>query len=175
MAGALRSGHTQFGNGLHADGWVEKGGVFRDPVTLDGVAARQAEALHAAFPQATLLVGAPACGAVLASFVGRHLGLPVAFLDAETLAWHRMHVPAPGERAVYVDDLICTGLGSRAVLAALRASGHEALGVSAWISRDALEGERLNTLATPPFATWAAGDCPLCHAGEPLAWRDVRE
>jgi len=174
--GALRRGHTLFRNGLHGDGWTEKGEVVRDPVTLDAVAAVQAAQLRAAFPDATLLVGAPACGAVLASFVARHLGLPVAYvLTGPEVGWHRMHVPRPGERVVYVDDLICTGTDARAVLAFLRSAGHTVLGVSAWLSRTELEGERLDTLMGAPFQTFAAGACPLCAADEGLAFRDVRE
>ncbi|MDL2345698.1 orotate phosphoribosyltransferase [Deinococcus sp. MIMF12] len=174
--GALRFGHTAFRNGLHADGWTEKGELVRDPATLDTVAAVQADSLRAAFPGATLLVGAPACGAVLASFVARHLGLPVAYvLTGERPGWHRMHVPQPGERVVYVDDLICTGTDARAVLAFLRGEGHTVLGVSAWLSRTRLEGERLVTLTEPPFRTFTAAECPLCTAGEGLNWQDVRE
>ncbi|MPY65579.1 orotate phosphoribosyltransferase [Deinococcus sp. SDU3-2] len=172
----MRPGHTAFRNGLHADGWIEKGEIVRVPATLDAVAAEQAASLRAAFPEATLLVGAPACGAVLASFVARHLGLPVAYvLTGERTGWHRMHIPQPGERVVYVDDLICTGTDARAVLAFLRDAGHTVLGVSAWLSRTRLEGERLVTLTQPPFRTFAAAECPLCAAGEALIWKDVRE
>lgn len=174
--GALRRGHTAFRNGLHANGWTEKGEIIRDPVMLDTVAAVQARHLRASFPDATLLVGAPACGAVLASFVARHLGLPVAYvLTGERPGWHRMHVPGPGERVVYVDDLICTGADARAVLAFLRGEGHTVLGVSAWLSRTRLEGERLVTLTGPPFQTFPAPKCPLCAAGEGLSWQGVRE
>lgn len=174
--GALRRGHTAFRTGLHADGWTEKGEVVRDPVLLDAVAAAQAASLSAAFPGATLLVGAPACGAVLASFVARHLALPVAYvLTGPDPTWHRMHVPPPGERVVYVDDLICTGSDARAVLAFLRREKHAVLGVSAWLSRTVLEGERLDTLTEPPFRTFAAAGCPLCAADERLVFRDVRE
>lgn len=174
--GALRRGHTRFRNGLHADGWIEKGEVVRDPLTLDAVAAVQADSLRAAFPDATLLVGAPACGAVLASFVARHLGLPVAYiLTGPDPTWHRMHVPRPGERVVYVDDLICTGTDARAVLAFLRRGGQTVLGVSAWLSRTALAGERLVTLTETPFRTFPAQACLLCAAGEAVRYRDIRE
>lgn len=79
--GALRRGATLFSNGWRSNGWIEKGCVFRNPALLDQVAAAQASAIHHAFPGVTLLVGAPACGSVLASFVARHLNLPVAFLS----------------------------------------------------------------------------------------------
>ncbi|WP_235610149.1 orotate phosphoribosyltransferase [Deinococcus aerius] len=174
--GAFRRGHTVFRHGLHADGWIEKGELMRDPAGLDEVAAMQAEALHAAFPGATLLTGAPACGAVLASFVARHLHLPVAFpLTGEAMGWHRMHIPEPGGRVVYVDDLVCTGTDARAVLAFLRREGHTVLGVSAWLSRTPLDGERLATLTQAPFQTFPADGCPLCQMGVPVMFRGVRE
>lgn len=169
--GALRRGLTQFRNGLVSDGWIEKGEVIRDPLLLDEIAAQQARAIATAFPQATLLVGVPACGAVLAAFVARHLKLPVAFpLLQPVPAWHRMHVPPAGQRVVYVDDLICTGTDARAVLNFLRGSGHHVEGVSAWISRVPLPGERLVTLADAPFQNHAPGSL----SGTPV-YTDVRE
>ena len=155
--GAVRRGLTHFKNGLVSDGWIEKGAVIHDPVLLDQVAAMQAQAIAGAFPTATLLVGVPACGAVLASFVAGHLNLPVAFPTLHPQpAWHRMHVPQAGERVVYVDDLICTGSDARAVLAFLRGEGLHVLGVSAWISRAELPGEHLITLADAPFRNHAS-------------------
>lgn len=150
--GAVRRGLTHFKNGLVSDGWIEKGAVIRDPALLDQVAAFQAQAIAQTFPTATLLVGIPACGAVLASFVARHLNLPVAFptLQPEP-AWHRMNAPKAQERVVYVDDLICTGTDARAVLNFMLSEGLHVLGVSAWISRVDLPGETLITLADAPF------------------------
>lgn len=171
--GALRPGLTHFRNGLIGDGWIEKGEVMRDPAQLDRVAAWQAQAIAGQFPGATLLVGAPACGAVLAAFVARHLECPVAFLTLQPApAWHRMHVPGSGHRAVYVDDLICTGKDAQTAAAFLRSQGLTVLGVSTWISRTSLGGEQLHTLAPPPFQTWAASTGPL--AGPPL-YTDIRE
>ena len=172
--GALRPGHTHFRNGLFGDGWIEKGHVMRDPALLAQVAAAQAQSIRSAFPEATLLIGAPACGAVLASFVAQQLGLGVAYVLTDSpAAWHRMYQPAPGERVVYMDDLICTGSDARTVLAFLRAEGQQVLGVSAWISRTALSGETLITLAEPPFQTYPAQVNPL--SGEPVLYEDVRE
>ncbi|WP_019588251.1 hypothetical protein [Deinococcus apachensis] len=149
---------------------------MRDPAGLDEVAAVQAEALQATFPEATLLTGAPACGAVLASFVARHLQLPVAYpLTGTDISGHRMHVPESGVRVVYVDDLVCTGTISRAVLAFLRREEHPVLGVSAWLSRNSLRGERLVTLTEAPFQTFPADGCPLCQTGVPMMVRGIRE
>ncbi|CAM3772342.1 hypothetical protein [Deinococcus frigens] len=171
--GAVRRGLTLFRNGLVSDGWIEKGEVFRDPVALDVLAAAQSQAIAGAFPTATLITGLPAYGAVLASAIGRHLGLLVAFPLLQTPPlWHRMHVPPPGHQVVQVDDLICTGTDTCAALAFLRASGLHVLGVSAWISRISLPNEQLHTLASAPFANYAAEGHSF--GGEPI-YTDIRE
>ena len=63
-SGGIRHGLTHFRNGLYSDGWIEKGSVFSHPARLDVVAQKQAKAIAQAFPGTTLVVGAPACGAV---------------------------------------------------------------------------------------------------------------
>ncbi|UQN08265.1 phosphoribosyltransferase [Deinococcus sp. QL22] len=172
--GALRLGHTEFLSGGHADGWVEKGALFSVPQLLEQVASAQAHHIGAAFPEATLLVGAPACGAVLASFVARHLQLPVAYMLTDgSLRWHRMHVPTAGQHAVDVDDLICTGEGAREIVQYLNQEGHHVLGISCWLSRVPLDS--LITLEPPPFQTYTVGECPLCQAGQLLTYAGVWE
>ena len=174
-SGALRPGHTAFRSGAHADGWVEKGNIFRDSRLLSRVAGWQAAQIAQTFKDMTLLVGAPACGGTLASFVGLHLDLPVAYvLTDEPLCWHRMHVPSSPQRIVYIDDLICTGRGTRAVVKFLQDEGHEVLGGSAWLSRTALE-LLLVTLDGHPFHTFTAEHCPLCRQSEEIVWHGVRE
>ncbi|MXV22030.1 orotate phosphoribosyltransferase, partial [Deinococcus xianganensis] len=137
---------------------------MRQPRLLQEVAQWQAIQIRQAFPQATLLVGAPACGAVLATLVAAELDLPVAYVltDAE-LQWHRMHVPPAGEQVVYIDDLIGTGAGAQAVIAYLGNQQHEVLGVSAWLSRVQLSVP-MTTLIEPPFETYTVSTCPLCRS-----------
>lgn len=102
--GAFQRGHTAFRNSLPANGWVGKGNLFRDPALLDEVAAVQSEHLRVAFPEMTLPVGAPACGAVLASLVAQRLHLPVAcVLTGERLV---MLAPSPS-RTFAPDDCPC--------------------------------------------------------------------
>lgn len=171
--GGLSAGLTRFRNGLVSDGWIEKGSLFAAPVTLDRVAAQQARAVAQAFPDATLLVGAPACGAVPASAVARHLGCRVAYVLLQPeAAWHRMNIPKPPERVVYIDDLICTGQDACLALHFLRQEGHTVLGVSAWISRAALSGEQLVTLAPPPFRLLDASELGPDSTFE---FQDIRE
>ncbi|GHF64856.1 orotate phosphoribosyltransferase [Deinococcus metalli] len=176
QAGALRQGHTVLQGGAHADGWIDKGPVMRDPGTLDEVALLQAGQLRGAWPDATLLVGVPECGAVLAAFVARHLRLPVAFVRVgEAPAWHRMHVPVAPQRVVIVEDLIGTGRGVRTAAAFLEGEGHTVLGVSAWINRADLSPLASQTLAATPYPGVPENRCLHCAQGAQVAFRGVRE
>lgn len=176
QAGALRPGHTALQGGAHTDGWIDKGAVMRDPGTLDEVALLQAGQLRRAWPDATLLVGLPACGAVLASFVGRHLRWPVAYLlDDEEVTWHRMHVPAAPQQVVIVDDVISTGRGVRRAAAFLRTQGHVVLGASAWVCRAELAELDVVAMTPPPYRTVGAPECPDCAQGQAVVHVGVRE
>jgi orotate phosphoribosyltransferase len=172
-------GHTAFKNGWHGDGWLEKGVLVRDPARLYTLLKHQANAIKKHFPQTELIVGIPACGAVVASFVAAHLELPLALTIPvqENLEFHRMHVPPPGLKAVIVDDLIFSGSDARAHLRFLSDHGLEVLGISAWVSRvgTELDGVPLATLMPAPFQTFSAANCPLCLKAETIRWQDIRE
>jgi orotate phosphoribosyltransferase len=180
MADVLRrDGHTVFRNGLHADGWLEKGESVRDPAQLDNLAKAQAEQIQTQWPTADLVVGASQCGAVLAAFVARHLALPVAFVNWQDgqMTFHRMDVPASPQRVVLVDDLISTGTDARSLVDGMRQAGHTVLGLSVWTVRDTaiLPDVPLLTLWPHPYQTWTASSCPLCGVGEGVRWEEVRE
>lgn len=174
---ALFAGHTAFRNGLHGDGWREKGAIIRQPGVLAQVTGAQARQARQHLGDLSLVVGASFCGAVVASFVAWELGVPVAFVneDAGAMHYHRMHRPETGQRVLIVDDLICTGRDAATIATFLRSHGQEVAGVSAWISRVALPGERLLTLAPAPFRSFESGTCPLCRANLPLLHADIRE
>ena len=173
------AGHTEFKNGLHGDGWLEKGAIVRHPARLNALLKHQADSIHRHFGQVELIVGIPACGAVVASFVAAHLGLPLAFSSPvhANLEFHRMNLPKRGLKTVLVDDLIFSGTDARAHLSFFKTYGLENLGVSAWVSRvgDELEGLPLVSLMPTPFQTFPASSCPLCAKDVALRWRGVRE
>ncbi|WP_424952276.1 orotate phosphoribosyltransferase [Deinococcus sp.] len=174
---AMVAGHTALRNGLHSDGWTEKGAIIRAPALLSQVTRAQAEQVRQVLTGLTLVVGASYCGAVVASFVAQHLGLPVAFVngDGGSMQFHRMHRPTSGQGVLIADDLICTGQDVKAIAAFLRAAGHTVLGVSAWLSRVRLPSENVLTLAPAPFESFNADTCPLCARGVPFAYTDIRE
>lgn len=180
----LRPGHTAFLNGLHGDGWLEKGEVVRHPERLDELAQVQAAQIAGQFAEVTLLVGASQCGAVVAAFVARHLSLPVAFAsinhveNAESgVTLHRMHRPVAGQRVVVVDDLISTGRDAAALCQGLQDLGHQVVGISVWTVRETakLPDVPIHALWAAPFQTYPVNDCPLCREQKPLVWQNLRE
>jgi orotate phosphoribosyltransferase len=173
------AGHTAFRNGDHSDGWIEKGSLFRHPSRMTPIAQLQAAQIQAAFPETELIVGASQCGAIIAATVAALLGCDLALTVASgtELSFHRMHIPAQGQRTVLVDDLICSGTDVRAHVAFFQECGLALLGVSAWINRqpEQIAGVQVLSLLAPPFQTYPAHACPLCQAGLPIVYTHVRE
>lgn len=172
-------GHTAFRNGAHGDGWLEKGAIIRNLARLDSVAEQQAESVALRFPQADLIVCTGECGAVVAAAVARLLDLPLALTvcENEQLYFHRMHIPAPGQRAVLVDDLVFSGTEVRRHIEFLPQVGVTLMGVSAWVNRqsDQIGGVPIYSLMPAPFSIFPAADCPLCRDGVPIVYTGIRE
>ncbi|MDX1933220.1 MAG: hypothetical protein SFU56_11490 [Capsulimonadales bacterium] len=173
------AGHTAFRNGLHGDGWLEKGAIIRNVAVLDTVAERQAAAIRTRFRDADLIVCTGECGAVVAAAVARFLDLPIALTvsEGDMLSFHRMHLPASGHRAILVEDLVFSGTEVRRHADFIPGTGLEFLGVSAWVNRqgDRIAGVPIHSLMPPPFSLFPAADCPLCRRAVPLAYTGIRE
>lgn len=173
------AGHTAFRNGMHGDGWLEKGAIIRDVSLLDSFAERQAAAIRTRFPETDLIICTGECGAIVAAAVARCLGYPIAVTisEGEQLYFHRMHIPASDQRAILVDDLIFSGTEVRRHVDFLQQTGIELLGVSAWVNRqsDHIAGVPVHSLMPPPFSLFSITDCPLCQHKVPLAFTEIRE
>lgn len=178
-SGGAFEGHTQFRNGLHGNGWIEKGFIIRDPSSLDVVTRLQAESIKREFPGCDLIIGIPVCGAVTASYIARNASIELALTEGkgDNLHFHRMNVPDRGRRAVIGEDLIFSGTDIREHIGFLAAAGVELLGISSWISRqgETIDGVETLSLITPPFTSYQPDQCPLCQQGEPLKYTNVRE
>lgn len=172
-------GHTEFRNGQHGNGWIEKGSIIQYPALLDTVLQEQSKAIAQHFPEVEMLIGSSECGAVVASFVARHLNLPLALTSttSERVAFHRMNIPQRGTKVVLVDDLIFSGQEMRAHITFFRETGIVLLGASVWINRQPpiVEGISVISLLPPPFLTYEAAECPLCQNDVPLKYRHIRE
>ena len=178
--GGLRPGHTAFKNGMHGDGWVEKGALISQPGHLEAILQLQGKQLQSTFPEVEVLVGSAQCGATLATLLAKALGLSVAFTyrdPEEHFHFHRMFVPPKNSRLVLIEDLIFSGRDVRDQARFFAHSELRLLGVSAWMARSTAQTGPLEicSLLPHPFNSFATTDCPFCQTNQPLVWSDIRE
>jgi len=74
---------------------------------------------------------------------------------------------------VVVEDVVTTGKSTREVVAILQDLGAEVLGVGSLVNRSGhpqpFAPLPSRHLVAAEFPTWAAGECPLCREGVPIA------
>lgn len=180
-SGSLFPGHTEFYNGMHGDGWVEKGFIVRHPEILDKVTKMQSKQIRERFPEVNLIVGEPSCGAIVASYVASHLGIELAITkdneDETGVLFHRMYVPETGRKIVHIEDCIFSGTAVKTHTKFYSENGYELLGVSSWISRPGLfiDGVPIISLYKPLFQMWRKEECPMCKKNEELQYKNIRE
>jgi orotate phosphoribosyltransferase len=169
-----RRGHFAYEGGAHGDTWLALDLLFVDPRRARAAASRLAASLaaHAADVVCGPLVG----GALAAQWVAAELDAGFAWAERapsgylvppETRALLR------GRAVILVDDVINSGVATRACLREIEGAGGRPVAVGAWIARDAGRLRRelglpVEVLAELPWQTWAAGECPLCRAGAAL-------
>lgn len=178
-SGGLMSGHTSFKNGLHGNGWIEKGFIIRKPKVLDRVTHLQAEMVRDSFPEVDLLIGPIVNGSIVASFVAKHLEKEFAITVGKgpEIEFHRMHIPEKGRRVVLIEDLVFTGTDVKDNIKFLTEYGLFVQGVAVWINRQSsnLGGVQVVSLTDSPFEFYPQTECPLCKNGDPVLYSGVRE
>ena len=173
-AGALRDGHFLLSSGRHSDRYIEKFDLLRRPQDASRACGLIAERFRDA--GIDVVVGPTTGGVILAFDVARQLGVEAAYAERSSESgtareFRRGTTFQPGNRVLVVDDILTTGGSVRETLAALATHPVSVAGVAVLVDRsggDAEVGAPMEALATLAVTTWAAGDCPLCEAGEPL-------
>jgi len=184
QTGALRRGHFEYPNGLHADEYLQVALAMRyyqHAKTLSVGLSRLVRAnpeLHAMIPQLSIV--APATG-----------GLPVAYGVSEALRAHQVYWAerenpgepmrfrqflelTPGEKVLLVDDIMRTGSKLTELKNLVESSGGVVVGIAILVYQPAPSAPDFRPL---PFYYLAKLDdiryrdsasCELCQQGAPL-------
>ncbi len=179
-SGGWLEGHTEFKNGYHGNGWVEKGNIIKKPRLLDLVTKFQAEQIADGFSDIDLVIGPVVNGAIVSCFVAKHLDkeFTITLGKKENIEFHRMNVPSPPCRVMLVEDLIFTGTDVSSNIDFIKNAGLDLIGVSVWINRQEskINGvDIISLLEKPPFEFYEKDTCPLCEQNLPIKYKDVRE
>jgi orotate phosphoribosyltransferase len=184
QTGALRRGHFEYPNGLHADEYLQVALAMRYyqhaqslSVGLSRLVRANAE-IRAAIPQLSIV--APATG-----------GLPVAYGVTEALRAHQVYwaesenpgeplrfrqflEQLPGEKVLLVDDILRTGSKLTKLRKLVESNGAEVVGLAVVVYQPTPNTPDFDQL---PFFYLArlngiyyqdAASCQMCKLGEPL-------
>ena len=189
QSGALREGHFEYSNGLHANQYLQTAlamRTYQHAKLLSVGLSRQLRAnseIRALIPQLSIV--APATG-----------GLPVAYgiveaLQAHQVYWAEREVEsepmrfrryleiAPGEQILLVDDILRSGRKLSELKQLVEAKGGHVVGLAVMVYQPNPKTVDFSPL---PFYYLAkldamyykdANDCELCKAGVPLQKVDI--
>lgn len=184
QTGALREGHFEYPNGLHANEYLQVALAMRyyqHAKTMSVALSRLVRAnpeIRAIIPQLSIV--APGTG-----------GLPVAYGVCEALRAHQVYWAEreeetdplrfrqyleikPGEKVLLVDDILRSGRQLSELKALVESKGGSVVGLAVIVYQDTPKTIRFDPL---PFyylarlqATYAkdAGTCDLCKRGVPV-------
>jgi orotate phosphoribosyltransferase len=170
--GAIKKGHFLLSSGMHADTYVEKFDLLRNPRATEQVCAGFARAFADAGVD---VVAGPTTGGILLAFeTARQLGVMAAYAEREGeqgRAFRRGTTFTPGARVLLVDDILTTGSSVRETLAALAVHDVTVVGIGVLWDRSGGKvdfGVPLVSLHAEEIAAYPADACPLCAQGIPL-------
>ena len=171
--GALLEGHFLYASGRHGRQFLQAARVLQYPTHTERLCAAMA-ALYGAEAGVELVVGPATGGIVLAYDTARCLNARSAFTEKDGkggMALKRGFRLEPGTRVLVVEDVITTGGSVQKTVDHLRERGAEVAGVAVLVDRSGGTAHfdcPFKSLAAISMETWAADDCALCHANEPL-------
>ncbi len=171
-AGAIKQGHFLLSSGKHADTYVEKFDLLRNPRATQEICTGFVRAF--ADKGVAVVVGPTTGGILLAFETARQLGVMAAYAEREGESGRvirRGTSFAPGTRVLVVDDILTTGGSVRETLAALEPYNVEIVGIGMLWDRSggAVDfGVPLVALHSEVIPAYEPVDCPMCKAGIPL-------
>ncbi len=170
-AGALLDGHFLLSSGLHSPRYLQCALVLQDPPLAERLCRDLAEDLKDL--EAETVVGPAIGGIVVAYELARALGVRGIFAERKdgSMQLRRGFTIRPGERILLAEDVVTTGGSLKEVIAAIKDSGGQIVGVASLVDRSGADdpgfGMPLVSLLKIDVPTYTPEACPLCEAGSP--------
>ena len=173
-AGAYLEGHFLLSSGKHSPFYLEKFQVLQWPEETARLCQSIVEGARALDVQT--VAGPTTGGIILAHEVARQLGVRAVYAertaDGHGREFRRGFRLNQAERVLVVDDIMSTGGSVQETIAAVRASGAEAVGVAVLVDRSAgqarFEGLPLISLWDVSIPAYTPDVCPQCAQGVPF-------
>ncbi len=175
-SGAVLKGHFLLTSGLHSPVYWEKFQVLQYPQYTQELCRMIADNFR---DQNIQVVAGPTTGGIILAFeVGRQLGVRGIFAEKlegmSERAFRRGFTISPGERVLLVDDILTTGGSIKEVIAAIKKTQGQLIGIGVLVDRSEKKldfGVPLFSCVRSATITYKPSECPLCATGIPLTKR----
>ena len=171
-AGALLEGHFLLTSGLHSPKYLQCAQVMQNPAVAERLCAQLARALDV--NRIECVVG-PAIGGILVAYeLARALGVRAIYAERQDgkMTLRRGFTIRPAERILMCEDVVTTGGSLLEVRDVVTAAGGQVVAVASLVDRtsgrDTGLGLPLTALLKVDVPAYAAEECPMCRAGQPL-------
>ncbi|HVL66255.1 MAG TPA: phosphoribosyltransferase family protein [Vicinamibacterales bacterium] len=181
----MQQGHFDYGNGFHGRLYLNPHQLFRYPSTIWRLAQDLLDVLPSDLLEQTEVVAGPATGgALLAHTIAGLLDgrralthpqcsfAPFAIVDHTPVLRRFYAGQVRGRRVLLADDVRNTGKTFEQCARLVRDAGGTVLATVAICDRmEAVTGAGVPNYALVEYPTaenYAAGECPMCRAGEPI-------
>ncbi len=171
--GAYHRGHFKLSSGLHSGAYLQCALVLQNPP----VAARLCEELAEKFREEKpdIIIGPAMGGIVLAYELARAMNAKALFSERDKegrMALRRGFEVGPENRVLIAEDVLTTGKSVREVIAMLKDSGIEPVGIASLVNRSGgdldFSGIKYESLLKLDVTSFKESDCPLCREGVPI-------
>ncbi|KKR88089.1 MAG: Orotate phosphoribosyltransferase [Candidatus Curtissbacteria bacterium GW2011_GWA1_41_11] len=175
--GGFIHGHTEFNDGFHSSGYVEKMNVLKYPKAMEIIAEELAELF--ADTRIDVVCGPVHIGAILGYSVANQLNVPftLTYIEVRTgeTFFHRAFHPK-SERLLFVDDFIVSGKNVSRNLSFFDNEQINCVGIAAIGAKNPPDTQiPIRFLFETPFEKISPRQCRQCLNHVPLTYRNVRE
>ncbi len=167
----MLEGHFLLTSGRHSDKYMQCAKLFQYADTSALICKQLAGQFDG--KKIDLVVGPAIGGIIMAYEMGRQLGVKNIFAERENgvMTLRRGFEAPAGANVLVVEDVVTTGGSVREVIALMKESGANVVGVGAVVDRSAGQvdfGCEFRAVLSMEVKSYDPAECPICGSGLPL-------